>query len=81
MVAAVGIITVDVMVFIVVNTAVLGVVVLALGVGVVDVDVLLLVIKSTLFSGFEAIETLISLNRFKWKSNCASAEMKTFSTF
>lgn len=33
----------------------------------------LLVITSILFSGFDAIETLTSLKRFKWKSNCASA--------
>lgn len=42
----------------------------------VDVDVLLMIKFFRLFSGFEAIETVTSLKRFKWKSNCASAVIK-----
>lgn len=56
---------------------VVDVLVVAIVVDIVDVDgALLLITTSTLLSvidGTFAIETLTSLKRFKWKSNCASA--------
>lgn len=62
------------------------VLVVAIVVDIVDVDgALLLITTSTLLSGIDgtfAIETLTSLKRFKWKSNCASAgEKKTIQLF
>lgn len=42
--------------------------------GFIGVDLVVsIMIESILLSGFDAIETLTSLNRFKWKSNCTSA--------
>lgn len=45
--------------------------------GFIGVDfVVPIMTKSILLSGFDAIETLTSLKRFKWKSNCTSADEK-----
>lgn len=62
---------------VIVVVLVVDVLVVAIVVDIVDVDgALLLITTSTLLSGIDgtfAIETLTSLKRFKWKSNCASA--------
>lgn len=60
---------------VVVIVLVVDVLVVAIVVDIVDVDGALLLI--TTLSGIDgtfAIEMLTSLKRFKWKSNCASAE-------
>lgn len=61
--------------------AVVFIVVVANVVDIVDNNVELLKTTSTLFSdidGIVTIETLTSLKRFKWKSNCASAKKYIF---
>lgn len=67
--------TVGFVIAVVLVVAMVVVVIAGINPDAVDVDVLL-VIKFIFFSGFEAIEIVTSLKRFKWKSNCASAEMK-----
>lgn len=44
--------------------------------GIVALDVDTVVTTSICVSGFDAINILISLKRFEWKSNCASAIQK-----
>lgn len=69
-ISAVGLVVVVVFIVVVANV-----------VDIVDNNVELLKTTSTLFSdidGIVTIETLTSLKRFKWKSNCASAKKNTF---